>query len=783
MKLHEPYRKPCGGKWVAWTGCAEHYDASENHFRVYNNVTKVPDPNTEDVDPVSPYSRISCDIDPEAYTLEPRCGQYVTIPPLACAEDVLTVIDNCYEASDPPTYRDFSSCHKFGFKNLQAWKMWHGRFGFIYQRGTGLPCPVFDGGTETEESSSLCNYTTAQYSPPLTRFRHLDVVFTKTVWEVLSEIARKWVYTYSATVSVDIYGNITASGNILSTTQTNYDPDGSTSDSPIEPTEGAPSPDLDFVNATCVSPSSTTDEVGTTTTVTASETEATTTVQGVDTDIYIGYGGGYFTTAPIDGDGNPSTFWQTINLIDSTATATLSVPYTSDDVNADVDSLLNDHWDLSNDALYPWRTDENVTSAPLLSHDESTSQVEPLLGLTTTTDYTGTVRGSPMPIGYDAFWDFRRENLTWDADLLEWILTSYGKESPYPHATQWTHDQAAAAVWGGAWSYGGSALPDVHTGNPLPVGTLYKQKWVESILFVKPSHNFARPCGSIDRCTIDQNTINCDSNPTGDLRWPTAPCDCGDPLQTAGDPPDDCPTDGDCTTGPDMFKWNDFNVKGDYIRREFTYNFRDVGEIARLRTQYELRRDVNVGCDLENLGDEPDMVRDGDPLSNIDVTQQCAVFRPCKPVPVTLTPPHLNIDEHYTSFAYIDIHQWMVDPLWQMPLVACEERDAKENRADDGSCGASPDELAAAILSDKEIVWILPPYEEARCTLPDIDGSTAPALPDGINLGCVNTGSVDAPVWVGPECSEPVKGSMFCCWAIWLRQLTYDCFGTIDFTP
>jgi hypothetical protein len=182
----------------------------------------------------------------------------------------------------------------------------------------------------------------------------------------------------------------------------------------------------------------------------------------------------------------------------------------------------------------------------------------------------------------------------------------------------------------------------------------------------------------------------------------------------------------------------------------------------------------------------PDVIRGGNPLSNISVTQQCAEFNACNPVPVTLGPIGLAIDDAYTSFAYQDIQQWMVDPLWQMPVVPCDERDDKEYRVDDGSCGASGDEIAAAAaaaLDDKEIVWILPPYEEARCVLPEIDGEAAPALPGGISLGCVNTGTDTAPNWVGPECGEPAQGSMFCPWVVWLNQVTFNCDDVVDFDP
>ncbi len=265
-----------------------------------------------------------------------------------------------------------------------------------------------------------------------------------------------------------------------------------------------------------------------------------------------------------------------------------------------------------------------------------------------------------------------------------------------------------------------------------------KQKWVEAMLFDRPSHNFSRPCGSVDRCSIDQTTIVCDSF-AGDLRWPNAPCNCNDSTATAGPTPTDCPTDAGCSPLPisSIYKWDDNTIKGDYVIRVLSYNYRDVGEIARLRAQYELWRDVDTGCDLSLLT-YPDVIRSGSPLTEISVTQHCAQFDNCNPVPITLAPLALTIDEHYTSFAYRDIQQWMVDPLWQMP-VDCD---------DDPFTGD-------------------PPYEEARCT-----------LPGGLTLGCVNTGSTDAPNWVGPMCGgASLTDSYFTPWT------RIEDLNPVDFDP
>jgi hypothetical protein len=56
-------------------------------------------------------------------------------------------------------------------------------------------------------------------------------------------------------------------------------------------------------------------------------------------------------------------------------------------------------------------------------------------------------------------------------------------------------------------------------------GALCKSKWAEIYLYEFPHHNDARPCGD-DATTRDPDTIDCDTNPTGDLLFPDAAATC-----------------------------------------------------------------------------------------------------------------------------------------------------------------------------------------------------------------------------------------------------------------
>ena len=81
-----------------------------------------------------------------------------------------------------------------------------------------------------------------------------------------------------------------------------------------------------------------------------------------------------------------------------------------------------------------------------------------------------------------------------------------------PTATQWTQNYGAAPTPGylphGAWMVYGPQTGVDTLGNPIfDMGCMVAQKWAE-IKVVRPSVNFARPCGQ-DRLAIDSSASRC----------------------------------------------------------------------------------------------------------------------------------------------------------------------------------------------------------------------------------------------------------------------------------
>ncbi len=126
----------------------------------------------------------------------------------------------------------------------------------------------------------------------------------------------------------------------------------------------------------------------------------------------------------------------------------------------------------------------------------------------------------------------------------------------------------------------------------------------------------------------------------------------------------------------------------------------------------------------------------------------------------------------------------MVDPLFQTPVCPCDDRtDGVCDyilSPDDGSCGG--DEPIFDPVTLRPYKYYQVPFEEGLAALPHIGAETAPALPEGLRLGCVNLGTADAPNWVGPQCGQIPNGFglgapllNFAPWAYWTRQLNYGC--------
>ncbi len=214
-------------------------------------------------------------------------------------------------------------------------------------------------------------------------------------------------------------------------------------------------------------------------------------------------------------------------------TVLYSDPYTSDDVNADVNAALAT-WNLSDDIQYPWRQDTQVSHGPLVTYNER-GPIKPNFSMYPTTDSTppphpditdGGIVGAPLPrnvsldnpngvIYSPGYFDFTFQNWTtcFDYETFEifWYIQSFGGYAPSycPFATQWVNEHDATVLPQGAFeAYNCWAYPDPD-GEGDNIGFagdyLVKAKYAEVLLPV-PGHNFARP-GGRDRYVYDSPSV------------------------------------------------------------------------------------------------------------------------------------------------------------------------------------------------------------------------------------------------------------------------------------
>jgi hypothetical protein len=780
-KNRSPYRPPCSGEWTGKIFLPRHYHfrASENGFPKYNNITQISYSNlgcTPSTQP--PVSLPDCDQNcitnscPGTETCEALAGcdtitcapcssQPCDYPCAACIGGISFpgvegyASNNCFQLASPAAVVNRAACYKLGFKNVQAFKVWQGAPGFT--------------------DDCKCNPVTS--APPGTHY--LDATYTYTVTNIdQSDItAYKTIATVSGSVAVNSNsGNVTLSG--LVNQLDHY-------------TAGAPGwcngalYILDSTTPTTVSTPpvpvcpvaySTIDDERdpstgwgtlTTTVVTVSET-AYTYAQTVST-----YSG------PDDPCGDVGTFLS--GQVETYFAITLSTPYTASQCIADRNTLLA-VIPLNNDASYPWRHDTAVSQAPLVTRDEAYSSPLNYIGASVgLTAYTGAILGALTSTGYDLFFNCAFANYLQGAEVdgvfdpYAWYVNSWGGFAPSwcPQATQWNNNFNATGLYGGAYAgnSGGSGfpfnvLPSSDYVGPegqanVPIYTLgsFGQKWAEVILFVKPSHNFARPCGPNDRSAVNLIT-GCPQT----VPYPFGPLLC----QPASPAPEN--------------EWNDTGQKGDFVTRSFSWNNRDVGEYARIVAwAAAYSADPTYVCGpAPSLPPNP---RGGSALVNIACTQRCGSYTNCCPNVICYSPngeiwssgvtlPFTDpaIDAEYGSFWQAEVDQWMIDPLFTPPPSPdCGGTLWKQDNGTCQPCVTNPE-------TEIKTCYYIPPFEESRCTLPVniLDGHTAPALPSGITLGASTPGDG---TWTGNFSGVPEMGGANCPtpWAFWINQLTTCC--------
>lgn len=209
--------------------------------------------------------------------------------------------------------------------------------------------------------------------------------------------------------------------------------------------------------------------------------------------------------------------------------ASLSNPYTSQQVSTDIDTAMKSWTNaLTDNVSYPWRTDQQPTQGPLCCYDESTGGVIPSIGTCTTSIlYTGRLLGAPAPSGLiPGVWIPDHENYCvcqFVDDFGENCSVFYGKEygawsndvAHCPSATKAltlfeSNNMPFGALAGNGFM---KQFPSsCNDGDPFTLNpeVMYKCIWAE-IVHPKESYNYARPC-ALDRFQISTPSARCVSS-------------------------------------------------------------------------------------------------------------------------------------------------------------------------------------------------------------------------------------------------------------------------------
>jgi hypothetical protein len=452
---------------------------------------------------------------------------------------------------------NMSPCFKYGFKNVQARRQWHGQPGFLFNSNPVLvDCrdgnyTVYEGyldtATQTKYTTIECSCSQSEegsmdnclggtmdvsYSASASYTNTVDpntgiITQTEDMWDETSQCGtdscggpyyHEWVLQPNLLVSEAL--SLTISGCI----------------SNVLYQAGQGGWSLDYIDITGGQASSPDEPTGGYVYFTASDSEIS------------------YTTIF-----NTNNYPDFMGTVTTTLTATLSGSNTASSIQSDITTLL-DEWDLTNDTEYPWRTDGYTSIAPIVSRDEVQGNVMPSsLGGPISTEiddcngyapgdggyqatnsyaaavdsnaglYDGSIVGAPLPAGYQGTFDFNYVDFQWCAtggepgntceigsDPSYFYIYGYGayvQSSPVPlNATQWTDNATASGLPGGAWifyncnpSYTGTDNSGDSCFTYGPNDCCMAQKWAETKMGWA-SQNFARP-GGMDRFDFDETQV------------------------------------------------------------------------------------------------------------------------------------------------------------------------------------------------------------------------------------------------------------------------------------
>lgn len=248
-----------------------------------------------------------------------------------------------------------------------------------------------------------------------------------------------------------------------------------------------------------------------------------------------------------------------------TASVNLGDENTAISIQSDSLSLLN-QWDMTDDTVYPWRTDSECRVAPMVIRKElygtapAVGYCESTTNSNLYTQFDGSIYGAPLPSAYyDKGWfDFYEDEYHYKDDGTGGfqLCYSYGNYAPSylpTTATHWTDGALDTSDRGAKWApfsrfkenYQYNLPPFVNHGCAFSANNqeaFWASKWAE-IKEPLPSQNYWGECGlQPNQCAIDDhggafstctpmrdlfvlNPTTCEASTT--VRYPNAFAICG----------------------------------------------------------------------------------------------------------------------------------------------------------------------------------------------------------------------------------------------------------------
>jgi hypothetical protein len=317
-------------------------------------------------------------------------------------------------------------------------------------------------------------------------------------------------------------------------------------------------------------------------------------------------------------------------------TIALGTPYTAVELYADCKALLA-QWDLRNHTLYPWRYGD-CAGAPLVGRREIpatplTNAIDTASFVDSSADYyDGAIIGGPTFAGCSDWFDYDGEHFNTTYEVLDCYGERWGGP---PFASHWNNYNETENA-----SYRGAFVRFFPQDHELFAGWLYMGKWAERKVTL-PAQNWFRPCGA-DRY-IGSGATYPDAWPICGRIAITAAAQVGGTVELtlaessvleAGDVVDFTGVSGlgagvtvdsasgtlvvvtgtlsgaytsggyISSNGAPSHIWNTSEPRGDYLVKEWAFNYRAVGEYNRCLGQY-----LGCGEDAQSLATVPTAVR------------------------------------------------------------------------------------------------------------------------------------------------------------------------------